>query len=203
MSSVSPLTDAAIAVRPRCDWAKNPLAIAYHDTEWGVPVWDDTRLFEFLVLESAQAGLSWDTILQKREGYRAAFAQFNPHRVATFTEQDIESLLQNPGIIRNRRKIEAAISNAQVFLALQEEYGSFAQYMWGFQDGLPQVNHWTHREEVPAVTPLSETISKDLKKRGFRFFGPTICYAHMQATGMVNDHLVTCFRHHEVQQPPQ
>ena len=182
----------------RCGWGTSiPLYLDYHDHEWGVPCYDDDRLFEFLILESAQAGLSWITILKKRDNYRKAFADFNAEKVARFNKRSVERLLGDAGIVRNRLKIDAAISNAKIFLDLQESHGSFANYMWGFCDGKPLQNCWENRGEVPATTPLSDTISKDMKKRGFRFFGSTICYAHMQALGMVNDHLVTCFRHKE------
>lgn len=182
----------------RCDWCLNdPLYRRYHDEEWGVPCRDDHVLFEFLVLESAQAGLSWLTILRKREHYRRAFAGFNVEAVATFDQRTVEQLLQDSGIVRNRAKIEAAINNARCFLDVQEQFGSFAGYFWQFTDNRPLVNHWRSLDEVPASTPLSHAISKDMKQRGFRFFGPTICYAHMQATGLVNDHLVSCYRHSE------
>jgi DNA-3-methyladenine glycosylase I len=180
----------------RCPWCgTDPLYMAYHDQEWGVPVDDDRRLFEFLVLEGAQAGLSWITILKRREGYRRAFAGFDPARVATFGEADAARLLADPGIIRNRAKIASAIHNARAFLAVQEEFGSFAAFQWGFVDGAPIVNAWTSLAEVPARTETSDRLSKDLKQRGFSFVGSTICYAHMQAVGMVNDHLVSCHRH--------
>ncbi len=183
----------------RCPWCgDDPVYVAYHDREWGVPVRDDRTLFEFLILEGAQAGLSWRTILRKREGYRAAFAGFDPAEVARFDEGKIAELLTDPGIVRNRRKVEAAADNARAFLAVQEERGSFAGYIWSFIDGRPIQNRWRWLEEIPATTPLAATISKDLRTRGFRFVGPTIVYAHMQATGMVNDHLVSCFRHAEV-----
>ena len=183
----------------RCPWCgDDPLYVAYHDREWGVPLRDDRTLFEFLVLEGAQAGLSWITILRKREGYRRAFADFEPEAVARFDACRVEELLGDPGIVRNRRKIEATIGNARAFLEVQSEIGSFAQYIWGFVDGRPIHNRWRDLGELPAATPLAEVISKDLKRRGFRFVGPTIVYAHMQATGMVNDHLVSCFRHREV-----
>ena len=183
----------------RCDWAgSDPLYVGYHDTEWGVPLHDDRALFEFLVLEGAQAGLSWLTILRKRENYRRAFARFDPEQVARFDRRRIQRLLADPGIIRNRQKIEAAIGNARAFLALQEEFGSFDAYIWAYVDGKPVQNRWRRLADLPAKTPLSEAMSKDLARRGFRFVGPTICYAHMQATGMVNDHLVGCFRHPEV-----
>lgn len=170
----------------------------YHDREWGVPVREDRTLFEFLILEGAQAGLSWATILRKREAYRAAFAGFDPERVARFDEARIAELLADSGIVRNRRKIEAAVGNARAFLAVQEEWGSFAEYIWSFVDGRPIQNRRRKLGEIPATTPLAERISKDLRARGFRFVGPTITYATMQATGIVNDHLLSCFRHPEV-----
>lgn len=182
----------------RCHWPKNELAIRYHDGEWGVPLHDDRKLFEFIVLEGAQAGLSWDTILRKREAYRDAFEGFDVQKVARFTEKRIEKLLQNPGIIRNRLKISSAVSNARAFIRVQEEFGSFDDYIWRFVDGRPIVNRWRKPEDLPARTPLSDAISKDLKGRGFSFVGSTIIYAHMQATGMVNDHLIDCFRHREI-----
>jgi DNA-3-methyladenine glycosylase I len=181
---------------PRCPWCgSDPLYVAYHDQEWGVPVHDDRRLFEFLVLEGAQAGLAWITILRKREGYRHAFEGFDPSRVAAFTDADLVRLLADPGIVRNRAKLASAIANARAFLAVQEQFGSFARFMWDFVDGRPLVNHWTRLEDVPARTELSDRLSKALKQRGFNFVGSTICYAHMQAVGMVNDHLVSCHRH--------
>jgi DNA-3-methyladenine glycosylase I len=180
----------------RCAWSLgSELYMAYHDHEWGVPVHDDRRLFEFIVLEGAQAGLSWSTVLNKRENYRKAFDGFNPKKVARYTPKRVEKLLQNAGIIRNRMKIESAIGNARAFLAVQKEFGSFDAYIWGFVDGKPVQNRWKTIKDVPPRTPLSDRISADLKKRGFRFVGSTIVYAHMQATGMVNDHLVGCFRH--------
>jgi DNA-3-methyladenine glycosylase I len=183
----------------RCAWAgDDPLMIAYHDTEWGVPKRDDRRLFEDLVLDGAQAGLSWITILRKRENYRLAFDNFDPTKVAAYDEVKIEELLGNAGIIRNRQKINSAIKNAQAFLKVQEEFGSFDAYIWGFVDGKPIQNAWQTMSDLPAKTELSETISKDLKKRNFSFVGPTITYAFMQAVGMVNDHTVDCFRFHEV-----
>lgn len=183
---------------PRCPWAGNdPLYQDYHDQEWGVPCRDDQKLFEFLVLESAQAGLAWITILRKREHYRRAFAEFRPEQVASFNRQDIVQLLQNRGIVRNRLKVESAISNARLFLDIQAQFGSFSDYLWGFVDNRPIQNHWQDSDTVPATTPLSDTISKDMKKRGFRFFGSTICYAYLQATGLVNDHLTGCFRHRQ------
>lgn len=183
----------------RCAWCgTDPLYVRYHDEEWGVPVHDDRTLFEFLVLEGAQAGLSWLTILRRREAYRRAFADFDAQRVAAFTEADVERLVGDASIIRNRAKIKAAIGNARAFLDVQASFGSFETYIWDFVDGRPIRNRWRRLDDIPAVTPLSETISKDLKQRGFRFVGPTIVYAHMQATGMVNDHLVDCFRYNEV-----
>ncbi len=183
----------------RCAWStSDPLYIAYHDQEWGVPVHDDRAIFEFLVLEGAQAGLSWITILRKRDNYRAAFDQFDPARVARYDEKKIEALLTNPGIVRNRRKIEAAVQNARAFLEVQGEFGSFDRYIWRFVGGAPRQNAWTSLEQIPAQTEESVALSKDLIRRGFRFVGPTICYAHMQATGMVNDHTVDCFRYKEL-----
>ena len=179
----------------RCDWASNDLNIAYHDQEWGVPVHDDRRWFEFLILEGAQAGLSWDTILRKRQRYRLLFAGFDPARVARFDSKKVRELLVDPGIIRNRLKIKAAISNAQAFLQVQKEHGSFDAYVWNLVGGKPIQNRWKNHKSVPAATPLSIALSKDLQKRGFRFVGPTICYALMQATGLVNDHLLNCFRY--------
>jgi DNA-3-methyladenine glycosylase I len=183
----------------RCEWAgSDPLYIQYHDQEWGVPVHDDCTLFEFLVLEGAQAGLSWITILRRRENYRQAFDNFDPQKVARYNPAKIERLLQDPGIIRNKLKVNSAVQNAQAFLRIQEEFGSFNQYIWGFVDHRPIINTWTQMNQIPASTPLSETISKDLKQRGFNFVGPTIVYAHMQATGMVNDHVVSCFRYKQI-----
>lgn len=178
----------------RCAWAgSDPLYQRYHDEEWGKPVTDDQILFEFLILEGAQAGLSWITILKRRDNYRNAFAQFDAKKVAAFTETDVTRLMNDTGIIRNRLKIKGAIINARLFLQLQQEFGSFANYIWGFlPDRKPIVNHFRNLAEVPARTEISDTISKDMKKRGFKFFGSTICYAHMQATGMVNDHVVGC-----------
>lgn len=185
----------------RCEWAgEDPLYVNYHDREWGVPVHDDQKLFEFLLLEGAQAGLSWITILRKRENYRQAFDAFDPQSIARYDQAKIDSLLQNPGIIRNKLKIRSAIQNAQAFLRIQEEFGSFNKYIWGFTNHQPVINSWTQMNQIPASTPLSEAISKDLKKRGFNFVGPTIVYAHMQATGMVNDHVVTCFRYDQINQ---
>lgn len=182
----------------RCAWAKNDLAIQYHDTEWGVPVKDDRTFFEFLILEGAQAGLSWDTILAKRENYRAALDGFDPEKIVRYTPKRLEKMLANPGIVRNRLKIESTVRNARAFLAVQEEFGSFDKYIWRFVDGRPIVNKWKTMRSVPASTKISDAISKDLKKRGFNFVGSTIMYAFMQATGMVNDHLINCFRHSEV-----
>jgi DNA-3-methyladenine glycosylase I len=183
----------------RCPWCgKDPLYVAYHDHEWGVPVREDRTLFEFLVLEGAQAGLAWITILRKRQGYRVAFDGFDPERVARYGERKIASLLADPGIVRNRQKVTAAVANARAFLEVQEEFGSFADYIWKFVDGRPIQNSWRRLDQIPASTPLAVAVSKDLKERGFRFVGPTIVYAHMQATGMVNDHLVSCYRYLEV-----
>jgi DNA-3-methyladenine glycosylase I len=180
----------------RCRWAgDDPLYIAYHDREWGVPLHDDRKLFEFLVLEGAQAGLSWLTILRKRENYRHAFCNFDPVKVARFNRRQIRALLADPGIVRNRRKVAAAVENAKVFLQVSEEFGTFDRYLWRFVDGRPIVNHWKTEGEVPASTAASTAMSRDLKQRGFRFVGPIICYAFMQAVGMVNDHTVACFRH--------
>ncbi len=178
----------------RCDWCKSdPIYVKYHDEEWGKEVTDDQKMFEFLVLEAAQAGLSWLTILKRREGYRKAFAGFNARKVAKMTEQDVERLMQDSGIIRNRLKIKATITNAQLFLQIQKEFGSFCDYLRTFlPNGKLIVNHWKTLSEIPASTPLSDAISKDMKKRGFKFFGTTICYAHLQATGYVNDHLASC-----------
>jgi DNA-3-methyladenine glycosylase I len=187
---------AAEAVKPRCAWpANDPLMRRYHDEEWGVPVHDDRLHFEFLILEGAQAGLSWRTVLYKRAAYRAAFANFDPRRVARFDARKVKTLLNNAGIIRNRLKIESTISNARAFLAVQKEFGSFDRYVWQFVGGRPIVNRWTTLRQIPARTTESDALSADLKKRGFRFVGSTIIYAHMQATGLVNDHLVHCYRH--------
>ena len=183
---------------PRCFGDHNELYAEYHDREWGVPVHDDTVLFEFLILEGAQAGLSWETVLKKREGYRAAFAGFDPERVSHFTDADVERLLQNPGLIRNRLKIAGAIKNAKAFREVQREFGSFDRYAWQFVGGAPKRNAWRTMQEVPASTPESDALSKDLKKRGFTFVGTTIIYAWMQAVGMVNDHAVGCVRHGEI-----
>lgn len=185
----------ATSKKLRCGWAgEDPLYVAYHDTEWGVPVYDDRRLFEFLILEGAQAGLSWITILRKREAYRKAFADFDPEKVARFTDKKVALLLQDPGIVRNRLKVESAVRNARAFLAVQEAHGSFSAYQWAFVDGKPLQNPRATLKDVPARTPVSDAFSKDLKKRGFNFVGSTIMYAHMQAVGMVNDHVDECFR---------
>jgi DNA-3-methyladenine glycosylase I len=173
--------------------------VAYHDEEWGVPLYDDRKLFEFLVLESMQAGLSWMTILRKRENFRNAFCDFEPFKVSRIGKRTVEQLLKDPGIIRNRQKIEAAITNARAFLEIQKQFDSFSKYIWRFTGGEPVINHWQKLAELPSESELAQKISKDLKQRGFRFIGPTTIYAHMQATGMVNDHLVSCFRHREVQ----
>ena len=186
-------------MKTRCEWpADDPLYLAYHDEEWGVPVHDDQKLFEFLTLEGAQAGLSWITILKKRENYRQAFEGFNIAKVAQYEEQDITRLLANEGIVRNKLKVNSAVRNAQAFLEIQKGFGSFDAYSWAFVDGKTKRNAWKSMAEIPAVTPESEALSKDLKKRGFNFVGPTIIYAYMQAVGMVNDHTVNCFRYSEV-----
>lgn len=182
----------------RCPWPTTELYIAYHDTEWGVPLHDDRELFEFLVLEGAQAGLSWLTILKKRENYRAAFDNFDAEKVARYGAKKVAALLGDPGIVRNRLKVAAAIANAKAFLSVQEEFGSFDAYIWRFVDGRPKQNQWRTMKDVPARTTESDAMSKDLLRRGFKFVGSTICYAHMQATGMVNDHLITCPRHAEL-----
>ena len=182
----------------RCGWATNDLSIAYHDEEWGVPVHEDIVLFEFLILEGAQAGLSWDTILRKREAYRLAFDGFDPSRVAQYDEAKVAALLANPGIVRNRLKVRAAIRNARAVLDIQQAFGSLDAYVWQFVDSTPIQNAWRALQDVPASTPEAQSFSKDLKRCGLTFVGPTICYAFMQAVGMVNDHLVTCFRHAEV-----
>jgi DNA-3-methyladenine glycosylase I len=182
----------------RCAWPKSPLDIAYHDTEWGVPVHDDRKLFEFLILEGAQAGLSWSTILKKRENYRLAFDDFQPEIVTQYTNEKSQALLMDAGIVRNRLKIAATINNAQNFLEVQAEFGTFDAYLWRFVDGKPIQNHWQAHDQLPARTVISDQLSKDLLKRGFKFVGTTICYAYMQAVGMVNDHSVDCFRHKEL-----
>ena len=185
----------------RCQWTgSDPRYVTYHDEEWGVPVHDDRLHFEFLVLEGAQAGLSWSTILNKRDNYRRAFDNFDPAAVAAYDEEKIAALLSDPGIVRNRLKVNAAVRNAQAFLRVQEEYGTFDAYVWPFVGGRPIVNAWEHLRQIPAETDESRALSADLKKRGFTFVGPTIIYAHMQAVGMVNDHVVSCFRYHEVNQ---
>ena len=179
----------------RCTWPKNDLAVRYHDEEWGVPCHDDTKLFEFIVLEGAQAGLSWDTILREREAYCDAFEGFDVEKVAKFTDRHIAGLMQNEGIIRNRLKVNSAVKNAKAFIAVQREFGSFDKYIWSFVGGKRIVNAWTAADQIPPKTTVSDTISEDMRKRGFSFVGSTIIYAHMQATGMVNDHLVSCFRY--------
>ena len=186
-------------MKPRCGWVTDdPLHIRYHDEEWGVPVHDDRRLFEFLILEGAQAGLSWITILRKRENYRRALARFAAHKVARFGAHDLRRLLADPGIVRNRLKLTATIENARAFLRVQKEEGSFAHFAWSFTGGATIQNRWETLKEVPAETPEAKALSRALKQRGFRFVGPTICYAFMQAVGMVNDHVVDCFRHREL-----
>jgi DNA-3-methyladenine glycosylase I len=182
------------AVKTRCGWAKSELMIRYHDEEWGVPLHDDRRLFEFLILEGAQAGLSWETILKKRENYRLAYDGFDPEIVAKYGAKKVRQLLANAGIVRNRLKIAASIENAKAFLKVQKEFGSFDRYIWRFVDGKPKINAVKTFANLPATSPESDAMSADLRKRGFKFVGSTICYAHMQATGMVNDHLVTCWR---------
>jgi DNA-3-methyladenine glycosylase I len=185
--------------RVRCDWCigVSDAYLAYHDEEWGRPVREDRKQFEFLVLESAQAGLSWSTVLHKREGYRRAFSGFDPEKVAHYNRRSVARLMGDAGIVRNRLKIESAIGNARAFLAVREHFGSFSEYLWGFVDGRPRINRWREMRQVPASTPLSDRISKDLKQRGFKFVGSTIVYAHLQATGLINDHLVSCYRHAE------
>jgi DNA-3-methyladenine glycosylase I len=187
-------------MKKRCPWVnlKDPVMLAYHDEEWGVPIHDDRKIFEFLVLEGAQAGLSWSTVLNKRENFRRAFAGFDPKRVAAFDENRVERMLSDPGIIRNRRKVESAVSNAKAFLKVQSEFGSFDSYIWSLVGGAPIRNRWKRLSQIPVTSPVAKKMSADLVKRGFKFVGPTICYSHMQATGMVNDHLVDCFRHSEV-----
>jgi DNA-3-methyladenine glycosylase I len=185
----------------RCEWAgSDPLMVAYHDEEWGAPSTDDTHLFELLTLEGAQAGLSWTTILRKRDGYRRAFADFDAQAVARFGDQDVERLLADPGIVRNRAKVESTLTNARHFLEVQDERGSFATYVWDFVGGEPIVNRWESLAELPAETAESKAMSKDLRRRGFRFVGPTICYAFMQSVGLVNDHVTSCFRYAELVQ---
>lgn len=183
----------------RCGWCLgDPLYEAYHDTEWGVPVKDDDTLFEFLILETFQAGLSWITVLKKRENFREAFDRFDYKKIADYNQAKVEELLKNPGIIRNKLKVNATVSNAQAFIKIQEEFGSFSAYIWGFVNNTPVKNAWQSYTDAPATTSISDDISKDLKKRGFKFVGSTVIYAHMQATGMVNDHEINCFRYHEV-----
>lgn len=180
----------------RCEWTHgDPLLIDYHDHDWGVPVYDDRKLFEMLILEGAQAGLSWLTILKRRDNYRQAFDHFDPAIIANYDDAKIEALLQDAGIIRNKLKVNAAVTNAKCYLEVQKEYGTFSDYIWRFVDGKPIINHWKNHDEVPATTAESDQMSKDLKKRGFKFVGPTICYAYMQSIGMVNDHITNCFRH--------
>jgi DNA-3-methyladenine glycosylase I len=187
-------------MKTRCHWATNQFEAyqTYHDKEWGVAVHDDKIHFEFLILEGAQAGLSWATVLKRREGYRSAFAQFDVRKVAQFTEEKILAILQDPGVIRNKLKVRGAVNNAKCFLEVQKEFGSFDQYIWGFVNGSPRVNHWKSMHEVPATTKESDALSQDLKKRGFKFCGSTIMYAHMQACGLVNDHTTDCFRYSDV-----
>lgn len=183
----------------RCPWClATPLELEYHDKEWGVPRRDDAAQFEFLILESAQAGLSWRTILNKRQGYARAFAGFDPEKVAAFTDKDVLRLMQDAAIVRNRRKIESAVNNARRFLEVKARHGSFSNWLWAFVDGKPVVNRWREMGEVPATTPLAQAIAKECKRLGFSFLGPTVMYAHMQATGLVNDHLLSCFRHGEL-----
>jgi DNA-3-methyladenine glycosylase I len=185
-------------INNRCSWGEKPSLLVYHDTEWGVPVHDDRKWFEFLILDAFQAGLTWELILLRRPHLRRAFADFNPEIVATFDSGQVETLMQDAQIIRNRRKIEASVTNARAFLKVQNEFGSFSRYIWQFVDGVPIVNHWKESSEIPAVSSESMRVSKDLKQRGFSFVGPTICYAVMQSAGMVNDHVVNCFRHAEI-----
>lgn len=183
----------------RCEWpTSDPLYIDYHDKEWGVPEYVDQKIFEFLILEGMQAGLSWITILRKRENFRKAFDQFDPEKVACYDDKKIQALLSDKGIIRNKLKVNAAVTNAQAFLKVQKEFGTFSKYIWGFIDHKVIVNHWKSLKDLPAKTELSEKISKDLKKRGFKFVGPTVVYSHMQAAGMINDHVTSCFRHQEL-----
>lgn len=189
-------------MKTRCPWCKNTFDAyqKYHDEEWGVPIYDDRTLFEFLILESAQAGLSWSTILKKREGYRNAFANFDVGEVARFDEQKIQQLLQNTEIVRHELKVRSAITNAKHFITIQKEFGSFSEYIWSFTNGSPIQNHWATTNQVPTTTPKSDALAKNLKKRGFKFTGSTIMYAYMQAVGMVNDHLISCFRHSQIKQ---
>lgn len=190
--------EGVVRGKKRCAWAAGELAIRYHDEEWGVPLHDDRRLFEFILLDGAQAGLSWNTILKKRENFRAAFDGFDPALVACYDRRKVNQLLQDPGIIRNRLKIAAAIQNAKAFLSVQKEFGAFDAYIWQFVGGKPRQNHWRTPKQVPVTTPESDAMSKDLIRRGFKFAGSTICYAFMQAAGMVNDHTVDCFRYNQV-----
>jgi DNA-3-methyladenine glycosylase I len=194
----SPTTEWTDDGRERCDWATGPWLAPYHDEEWGVPVHDDRRHFEFLTLEAAQAGLSWLTVLKRRDGYRRAFAGFAPEKVARFGPRKVEALLGDTGIIRNRLKIESTVANAAAFLRVQEELGSFDAYLWAFVEGSPVCNRWGSTHKIPASTPLSTAVSADLRRRGFRFVGPTVIYAHLQAAGLVVDHLTTCFRYPEL-----
>jgi DNA-3-methyladenine glycosylase I len=188
-----------MALVVRCPWSgTDPLSTSYHDAEWGVPLFDDRALFEFLILEGAQAGLNWLTILKKRDAYRLAFDDFDVNKIARYREAKLEKLLANPGIVRNRLKVHGTVQNARACLAVSKEFGAFHKYLWQFTEGKPIQNQWRHHQEVPASTPVSDAMSKDLKKRGFTFVGSTICYAFMQATGMVNDHLVSCFRYKQV-----
>ncbi len=183
----------------RCAWCgEDPLYVNYHDTEWGVPVFDDQKIFEYLILETFQAGLSWITVLKKRENFRKAFDNFDYLKIAAYDEKKLESLINDAGIIRNRLKIKAAVINAQNFIEVQKEFGSFAKYIWGYVNHQPLINHWKNMSELPATSAISDQLSKDLKKRGFKFVGSTVIYAHMQATGMVNDHVTDCFRHKEL-----
>jgi len=193
------MTQHRLSEPVRCPWPKGEQYLAYHDHEWGVPVHDDRLLFEFLILEGAQAGLSWETILKKRDSYQAAFDRFDAAKIARYDETKREALMSNAGIVRNRLKIASAIQNANAFLEVQHEFGNFDHYLWRFVDGAPQQNHWKSMSEVPTSTATSDALSKDLKQRGFKFVGSTICYAFMQAVGMVNDHLIDCFRHTELQ----
>jgi DNA-3-methyladenine glycosylase I len=195
MATSSRSTAASSPSVVRCSWARNELAIAYHDEEWGVPLHDDKGLFEFLILEGAQAGLSWDTILRKRTAYRAAFDRFDPAKVARYDARRVARLLANPEIVRNRLKIASAVANARAFLEVQQEFGSFDAYLWRFVDGVPKQNRWRRLGEIPASTAESDAMSQDLKRRGFSFVGTTICYSVMQAVGLVNDHIITCFRY--------
>jgi DNA-3-methyladenine glycosylase I len=185
----------------RCAWVgEDPLYKTYHDEEWGVPCFDDRKLFELLILEGAQAGLSWITVLRKRANYQKLFSDFDVHKVSRYTPKRVERLLQDPGIVRNRLKVESTVSNAQAFIEIQSAYGSFSDYLWGYVDGSPIINHWKTIDQVPASTPLSDKLSKALKKAGFRFVGTTICYAYMQAVGLVNDHTTDCFRYEQIKQ---